>query len=585
MIGVKNYLKRLKKELSFFLPIGFIGGIIISYFYLFPNPILYFTAAQITFSDIGQKVFEDMGFADEPEKIFRHEKLQFLSQTQKQNIELNISADYKSLSISVKDNNPFKAPRIANSIAESYKTELDKAYSAFAEKRYKEKVEKIDKLYNGYKEGLDKVNEQLIELEPRVVTLQEQQESTESLRRSLRERIDKLELRKSELLRIYTESHPEVVGINLELATLKDKIESLAVIKGVENLQRDVLQKRTRYNELLGKIAELEKQKEFLREAEKEPAATISQYATRPTKPIGDVSAGDVYKRTLLSGLLLGFVASLLVAAISDTIVSEFEISNIPELPLIATVPFVKPKKRHKIKQPHPAWKRIAMHLLFSYDDSTEYVNAYRSLAAHIRMGVFKDDIDKKVIVFTSPENKAGKSTVSANLAIILVQLSKNTVILDGNLNRRSVAKFFGIGARELGISDILSGKAKLEDCLKDVTDILLAGIDWDVAMKTYGLDRLKILPSGTKVPDPAVLLESEAVAGLFKQLREQFDCIIVDSPSLLRSPDSIILSRDADAVFLVSKTGSTSYRDLIKCGRELTKVNIQIKGNILVCT
>ena len=80
-------------------------------------------------------------------------------------------------------------------------------------------------------------------------------------------------------------------------------------------------------------------------------------------------------------------------------------------------------------------------------------------------------------------------------------------------------------------------------------------------------------------------LLESQAVAELFKQLREEFDCIIVDSPTLLRSPDPIILSSYADGIFLVCKTYSTSYRDIAKCSKKLEKVKIEFKGSILICT
>ncbi len=583
---MKNYLKRLKRELILFLVIGLILGVVVGYLYLFYNPIIYTTSAELTFSNIGQDVFKKEGFADKPGRIFRHKNLRLLSQEQKQNIELDVSGDYNRLSIKAKGEDPFVISMVANNIAETYKMEIDEKGLRFLDEAQKKRLERIDTEYKDYKIQLAEINERLNRLELQLDSLKRQRESVESLRKSLKEKIASLEIKRAELLRIYTESYPEVASINSELDSVKKELESIPVVKGIKALQRDVSGKQAIYNKLQENLTQLEKQKESLSRAIKEPPVVIEQYATRPRKPIGDLDKADIYKRSIYSGLLIGLIAALIIAAVNDTIVSEFEMSNIPDFPLIATVPFVKPKKGQKVKPVTAGKKRVGAHLLLAYDDSSGYVNDYRSLATHIKLDAFKGNIDKKVLVFTSPDGKIGKSTVVANLAIILARLGKKIALLDANLNKMSVVKFFGIGTRAMGISDILSGKANLEDCLKGVTDMLLGGsIDWDIVMGTYGLDRLKILPAGKRVRDPAGLLESDAVAGLFRKLRGQFDCVIVDSPGLLRSPDSIVLSPNADGIFLVCKTNSTSHRDLIKCSKKLTEVKIQFKGSILVCT
>jgi tyrosine-protein kinase Etk/Wzc len=593
---MKNYLKRLKRELVIFLISGLIIATIAAFLYLsFGSPVVYITSAELTFSVAGQNIFKKAGFADEPEKIFNDENLKLLSKEQRQNIEFNLSADYKNLSIQVQGKDPVFIYRAANIIAEAYKAKIDIEGRDYIDSKQKEKIKEIDNLHKNLKdcEGqVIDVNEKLNTLEPQLEALIRQQETTESLRISFKERITNLELKKAELLRIYTESHPGVMGINSELSSLKEKLESLPAIEGISSLKRELEEQQAKYNELQNRIAQLKKQEGSLYEALKqpleEPLAVISSYATRPPKPIGDVDARDIYKRFILSGIFLGLVISLVVAAIKDTIVSEFEISNIPGLPLVATVPFVKSKKGQKAKAITVNKRNIGTNLILSYDDSSDYVNAYRGLETHIKLDAFKGSIDKKVMLISSPNAKGGKSTVSANLAIILARLGKKVILLDANLNRTSVTKFFGIRARVSGVSDILSGKAKIDDCLKDVTDMLLGGFDWDMAMKTYGfygLDRLKIIPSGAKVPSPANLLESGAVTEFFKELRNTFDCIIVDSPALLKSPDSIVLSPNADGIFLVCKTNSTSYKDIIKCSKKLAEIKIQFKGIILVCT
>jgi len=342
-------------------------------------------------------------------------------------------------------------------------------------------------------------------------------------------------------------------------------------------MKRDMVQKKAAYDKIQQRINEVSKQREDLLKAGKVPFAIITQYATESTKPIGDLSKADIFKRYIFLGLLIGLIISLIMASIKDTIVSEcdFGLVNMPDLPLVTAVPFIKTKKRPD----------VGSHLLFAHDDSSEYINAYRSLMTHIKLDALGGSLDKKVMLFTNPGSKVGKSTICANLALVLARLGKKTVLVDANINRTSVAKFFGIRARVLGISDILSGKAQLVDCLKGITDMLLGGVDWDVITKSYGLDRLMILPSGRKVSNPSGLLESEKLPELFDKLREQFDCIIVDSPALLRNPDSIILSSFADALFVVCKTNKTSHRDLLNCSKKLTEVKTKFKGTILICT
>ncbi|MFH0732139.1 MAG: P-loop NTPase [Candidatus Omnitrophota bacterium] len=569
---MKIFFIRLRRNIVFYLAVGLIVGFWAGAVFLLYNPILYATSVKLTLSDIGRDIFEKLGFTDKPEKILYDEKFDFLSQQQKEKIDFFVAFDHKGLTIETKGQDPAEIFKLTNDVAESYAALINNESKNLKEQRDSQGLEKIQAEYNKYKEESDKLQEELNRLEPKLDTLEKQEKMVGDSQKALEERVASLEIRKSNLLRIYTESHPEVIGINLELDTLNKKLGELPVVEGVNNLRRDILQKKARYVELKETIGQISKQKEYFLQTVIQPLISIERYEAEPANPVGSLSMSNVYKISILSGLLISLIFSIIMAGVKDVIVFESEISNIPNLPLIATVPFLKPKRGID----------IGAHLLFLYDDSSEYVNAYRNLTTHIKLDAFKDNIEKKAIVISSPRDKTGKSTVSANLALTLARLGKSVVLVDANLNKPSVSKFFGIKPKEPGISDILTGKSSLESSLKGITDMLLAGIDWNIATKTYGLDRLMILPSGGRVSNPAGLLESNKVSELFKQLRERFECIIVDSPSLLKNPDSIILSANADGIFLVCKISSTSYRDVVKCSRKLTELKIQSKGCIL---
>ena len=570
---MKNFLRRLKRRLILYIVFCLIIAACLAWLYIFYHPVAYKASAELILADSGWDFLVKEGFVENPAKISNYKNVQF-----------NISSDSKALEIIARGEDPSEVARRANIVAEKYKSEIEKNCLAVLQKGQTRQLKEIESSRIKYRTELGKINENLEVLDAKLQALEAEHDSTEAASSSLQRRISSLEIHRDALLRVYTESHPEVEGIDFELNSLREKLDSLPVIEGLDALERSIAGQKARYKDVQQKLLQLEQQKSALFAKDEKPPATISRYATKPAAPAADVDPNDVYTRFLLSGFLIGLAASLIATAFKDTIVSEFEISNIPKLPLIATIPFVKPKKGQRPKVVTAGKKSMSNQLLFLYDDSSEYVNAYRSLATHIKLDAFKDNIDKKVIIFTSPTGRIGKSTVSANLALSLARSGKKTALLDANLNRTSVAKFFAIKTKVHGISDILIGKAKLEDCLINVTDMLLSGVDWDMATKTYGLDRLKILTSGTRVSDPVGLLESQAVAELFKQLREEFDCIVVDSPTLLRSPDSIILSSYADGIFLVCKTHFTSYRDIVKCSKKLEKVKIEFKGGILIC-
>lgn len=545
-----------------------------AWLYLFYNPIIYETSSQLTIGEKGRQFLIERNIADDPAALSPYKSLEF-----------QISPDYRTLDIIARGKNPSTITKKVNAASEEYRSEIEKHISGKTLKGHSRLLEGIETQRSEYEMESIRISNSLEMLEERAQISRRQKESADVTASALKQRIITLEARRDSLLRVYTKSHPEVVGLNIELESLKEKLVGLPFVAGPEPLKRSINENEARYSSVKEKLMQLERRKTEILRGKQEPVVIIRRYAVIPRIPIGDVSTGDIYKRFIFFGLLIGLVLSISISALSDMVVSESQISKITDLPLIATVPFVKPKKGKGVRITPSGIKGISRHLLFLYDDASEYVNAYRSLATHIKLDAFKGNIDKKVIIFSSPAAKTGKSTVSANIAVSLARSGKKTVLLDAHLNRTSVAKFFGIGARVQGMSDILMKKAKLDDCLKNVTDMLLSGINWNVAIKTYGLDRLKILPSGTKTPDPAGLLESKALDELFQQLRQEFDCIVVDSPALLRSPDLLIFSTNADAVFIVCKTYLTSVKDARACSRKLKEVKTEYKGSVLVCT
>ncbi len=177
----------------------------------------------------------------------------------------------------------------------------------------------------------------------------------------------------------------------------------------------------------------------------------------------------------------------------------------------------------------------------------------YRSLRAALT--ITADDARAKVIQITSPESGDGKSTTAANLAIAIAQSGRRVLLIDGDLRRPSIHRFFRI-ENEVGLTDILQGE-----------------VDWPGLVRSSVIENLSLLPAGRPPANPAELLSSPRLTQMLKDLRDEFDLILIDAPPLLAVSDPMVTGRRADGMLLVVRLGKTSLSVVAQC-RELVRTN-----------
>jgi receptor protein-tyrosine kinase len=186
---------------------------------------------------------------------------------------------------------------------------------------------------------------------------------------------------------------------------------------------------------------------------------------------------------------------------------------------------------------------------------------AYRTLRTNILYGFIDDP--PRTIVLTSPGSGEGKSITCANLSVVLAEAGKNTLIVDCDMRRPTVHKFFGLPNAK-GLVDILGEKLQLREV-------------WQKP-----LENLKVITTGLIPFKPAELLGSKRFAEFLSQARIEFDYVFMDASPIQLVSDPIILASQADGVLLVFDAQNTRKRDVMQSIRSLEAVRANILGTVM---
>jgi len=198
----------------------------------------------------------------------------------------------------------------------------------------------------------------------------------------------------------------------------------------------------------------------------------------------------------------------------------------------------------------------------FSANGYLAQQEAYR----RVRTNVFSAQLDRpiKTILMTSAESGEGKSTVVANLAKSIAQTRRRVVVVDGDLRRPVLHTLFGV-PNEVGLSDVLQGKAFLQDVLQETTT-----------------PNISIITSGSIPENPTELLSSPQVGPLINQLARDFSYVLMDTPAILPVVDAAVLAPAADGVLLVVKQAQTRREAVRAALNQLTEVNARPLGIVV---
>lgn len=211
----------------------------------------------------------------------------------------------------------------------------------------------------------------------------------------------------------------------------------------------------------------------------------------------------------------------------------------------------IRPQKKQKTK---------AVSLITLADKSSPISEQYRTIRTNIQYAMV--DRDLKTLVITSSGPSEGKSTTSANLAIVFANSGKRVLLIDADMRKPTVAKTFSLDNIR-GLSTLLGSR---ETVLHQV-------------VQSSGVDNLFLMTSGPKPPNPSELLDSRRMKELMEELKQQYDLIIFDMPPVVAVTDAQIVSSKSDGTILVVRENVSKRDSLLKAKSLLELVDANILG------
>jgi Mrp family chromosome partitioning ATPase/capsular polysaccharide biosynthesis protein len=284
----------------------------------------------------------------------------------------------------------------------------------------------------------------------------------------------------------------------------------------------------------------------------------------------------------LALGIVLGVGLAFLWEALDTRVRSAEEIGEkLGGLALLARVPSPSKKAR--------ARRRLVM----LDEPAGKQAETFRMLRTNLDFVSL--DRDARTIMVTSAVEQEGKSTTIANLAIAMARAGQRVVLVDLDLRRPYLDKFFGLDGP--GVTQVALGHVPLEQALAPIafadpkqtsarrgsnsrTEPAAGGNGDGYADVVKGV--LQVLPSGPIPPDPGAFVNTQALSEILAELRARFDIVLIDAPPALRVGDALTLSSKVDGVIVVVRMKVVRRPMLNELARQLGAMPTPVLGFVV---
>lgn len=254
-----------------------------------------------------------------------------------------------------------------------------------------------------------------------------------------------------------------------------------------------------------------------------------------------------------VAGLMVMGAIAFLIEYMDDTLKTPEDVHQQLGLPVIGMIGEMERKKAKD------GAGRIGVYVM---DNPLSPISeSFRSLRANLEFA----GVDKPLrsLLVTSAAPGEGKTTTAVNLAAIMGQSEREVILIDADLRKPMVHRYVGIPNRK-GLADLFRDGTKVENVLTK-----------------WGETQIGVITSGSLPPNPSELLGSERMTALLRELKDESNIVIADSPPAIVA-DPIVLAAKMDGVLIVVEPGKTRIGAAQVLKEQLQRAGARVIGVVL---
>ena len=365
-------------------------------------------------------------------------------------------------------------------------------------------------------------------------------QSTLKVMVALESQLNELTFKESEISQRFTRDHPAYKSLlDKREVLLAKQAELNSQVQKLPKTQRDVLRMKRDvevnqqiYIQLLNKVQELN-----ILKAGTVGNVRILDVAQSYTKAVKPKKSLIVVLATLLGGMLA--VAFVLVrAALHKGVESPDEVEALG-LAVYASIPMSDWQAEMDVKlkaKKHKKQLALSETLLAESNPADLSIEALRGLRTSMHFAMM--EAKNNVVMISGPAPGIGKSFVSVNFAAVIAKTGQKVLLVDADMRKGYMHKQFSLNL-DNGLSDLLSGKTEISECIK-----------------ASGIENLDIIVRGQVPPNPSELLMHPRFSDFVEWASTEYDLVLIDTPPVLAVTDPSIVGALVGTTLMVGRFG-----------------------------
>lgn len=366
-----------------------------------------------------------------------------------------------------------------------------------------------------------------------------------------------LQRREDELAQRFTPSHPtyrqlldERARLDARLTALREQVGTLPETqRQILNLTREVELAQRIYTELLTRAQEVEVLRaSTIGNVRIVDSASSAPLAVAPRKAL-------ILALAMALGAMSGIGAVLVRNWLRKGVQDPTELEQLG-LPVFATINYSKDADSDG--------RRDGKLGILAFESSADLtVEALRSLRTSLHFGML--DAGTPSLTVTSSHPGAGKSFLSVNLAAVAAQAGQRVCVIDADMRRGQLRRYFDIPRNMPGLAEVLAGHLSFEEALVQGPH-----------------ENLFLLPTGQYPPNPSELLMRAELTHLIETCAQHFDLTIFDAPPILAVTDPAILARNTGATLFIARHDTTPLGEVQAAQKAFAAAGLKFSGAVL---